>query len=108
MTLNNLGKTVEQHQAIRIADLLVKYRLKIKESMLENSIEISGHNIELATSKTGNGGTRYWFKCPLCSRRAGMLFVGSPSSPIACRQCLGIYYRKQRYKGMIESALEIK
>lgn len=98
MTLNNLEKIVEQYQAIRISDLLLKYRLKIKESMLENVVEISGYNIELTTSKTGNGGVRYWFKCPLCYRRVGVLF-GPPDAIIGCRICLNLDYQKQRYKG---------
>jgi len=103
MTLNNLGKTVEQSQKIRISDLL----LKIKKSVFENSIEISGKNIELTTSKTGNGGTRYWFKCPACLRRSGTLF-NTLNGTIGCRVCLNLSYRKQRYKGMVESSLLTK
>lgn len=107
MTLNNLGRIVEQYQKISVSDLLVKYRATVRQSMLDNTIEISGYTIELATSKTGNGGIRYWFKCPLCGRRSGTLFSAS-NSIIGCRICLGLYYRKQRYKGMVESSLEIK
>ena len=102
MTLNNLGKIVEQSQKIKISDLLIKYRLKIKESMLKNSVEISGKMVELLTSKTGNGGIRYWFRCPTCSRRAGILF-SALNRTLGCRLCLKLSYRKQRYKGMIES-----
>src|SRR3989344_8020241 len=98
MTPNDLGKIVEHCQKVPISDFLFSYRTKIKELILKNSIEISGHDIELLTSKTGNGGTRYWFKCPICIRRVGILFRHT-NGTTGCRICLDLSYRAQRYKG---------
>jgi hypothetical protein len=62
---------------------------------------MAGIKVELTTSKTYVGGVRYWFKC-LCGRRVGVLFVHPISNILGCRECLGLEYRKRRYKGMEE------
>ena len=101
---NDLGRKclVEECQKIRIEDFLKTYRNKLKELVLASELEILGLKIEQTTSKTCYNGIRFWFKCPLCKRRAGVLLKHPLTYEIGCRQCLNLEYRKRRYKGMIE------
>lgn len=104
---NDLGKKylVEECQKIQIREFLRTYRRKLREWMISSELDISGLKIELATSKTHYNGIRFWFKCPLCSRRAGVLFRKPLGSAIGCRRCFNLGYRKQRYKGMAEGEI---
>ena len=101
---NDLGKTilVDECQSLRINNFLKKSRVLLKESLLTSELETLGLKIELTTSKTCFNGARIWFVCPLCNKRAGVLFYHPINQQIGCRLCLGLEYRKQRYKGMIE------
>ena len=94
---------VEECQKIRIDDLLKRYRLQLKEMIIKSELEAMGWNIELATSKTHYGGTRIWFKCPLCMARVGVLFKHPLTDTLGCRRCLNLEYQKRRYKGMVEN-----
>ncbi len=105
MKPNDLGEKflVENCQKIRIEDFLKSYRDKLKGLILSSELEVLGLKIDLITSKTGFNGLRFWFKCPLCSRRVGVLFRYPLNDCIGCRKCLGLEYRKRRYKGMVEN-----
>jgi len=105
MNPNDFGKNliVENCQKIEIKTFLDTTRRKLKEIILQSELDIEGLDIELTTSVTGFGGIRYWFKCPLCKRRAGNLYVHPISSNLGCRTCLGLEYMKRRFKGMLES-----
>jgi len=105
MKPNDFGKKylVEQCQKIRFSDFIGKAKQQIKESILEASIEADGHQILLNKSKTGFGGTRFWFSCPICNKRAGVLYKHPVSQFLGCRRCLGLDYRKHRYGKMVEN-----
>lgn len=107
MSPNDFGKKLltEQCQQIRIYDLVRKARIKLKESFISNSIKLDDYSILLNKSKTGFGGVRYWFCCPSCNRRAGIVYKHPITGQLGCRICLGLDYRKHRYKGMIEEKL---
>lgn len=104
MKLNDLGKKllVEECQKIEISTFLRSTKLKLRETLLASELTMQGISILLISSITGFGGTRYWFKCPLCSKRVGVLFMHPVSQNLGCRGCLGLEYRKRRYKGMVE------
>jgi len=104
---NDLGKKylVEECQKIRIENFLKSYRNKLKELILISELEVLGIRIELTTSKTCYNGTRFWFKCPLCEKRVGVLLKHPLTDQIGCRQCLNLEYRKRLYKGMVEQNL---
>lgn len=102
MTSNDLGKfTVETCNQISILSVLKKIRKSLKES----DVRIGNYEIQLTTSKTGGGGTRYWFKCPNCKRRVRDLYQHPVKNIVGCRKCLKISYYKTRYKGMLEEKL---
>ena len=101
---NNSGRiVVEDCQSISIKSLLEQYKSKLKEQILVTTM--GDLDIELAISKTRFGGVRYWFKCPICNRRAGIIYVHPVSRIVGCRLCLKLDYRSRRYKGMVENYL---
>lgn len=102
---NDFGKTctVEECRIIRISHLLKQCRAILKRVLLEAEIEAMGASIELTTSTLWHGGIRFWFKCPICQKRVGVIYEQLITSKICCRGCLGLDYAKQRYKGMVEA-----
>jgi hypothetical protein len=107
MSPNDLGKTflVDECQKININTILKAVKLKLKDALIQSELGIQGITVELITSNTGFGGVRYWFKCPQCKRRVGTLFTHAISQNLGCRSCLGLEYRKCRYKGMVENLI---
>jgi len=51
--------------------------------------------IKLATTDLHFGGQRWWFLCPGCGRRAGILYSETLSGPFHCRVCLSLAYQTQ-------------
>jgi hypothetical protein len=104
MTTNNLGNKylVEDCQKVAVSDLLKDYKAKLKETILKAQFEMLNENIVIMTSKTGGQGLRFWFMCPQCKRRVGVLLKHPLQNILGCRVCLGVVYKKSRYKGMLE------
>lgn len=96
---NNL---VEQCQKINIDDIVRRVNKEVKQQTLQTQIEAMGLKFNLLTTKTRFNGLRYWFSCPTCNHRVGIIYRNPISSQIGCRICLRLEYRKHRYKGMIE------
>ena len=94
---------VEQCPKITVSETLAKVAPRVKEQLLKAQFNIQGFDVDLATSQTSFGGERFWFKCPICGKRAGVLFQHPVSSTVGCRPCLGLEYRSRRYKGMLEA-----
>jgi hypothetical protein len=42
------------------------------------------------------GGRRWWFLCPGCSRRMGVLYLAPGRTEFRCRGCYGLRYRSQQ------------
>jgi len=104
---NDFGKTllVEECRKIKIDDLLKICRTQLKKLVLGMEIAGLGLKIELTTSKTRFNGVRFWFACPVCAKKAGVLFQHPLTERIGCRTCLGLEYAKRRYKGMVEKEI---
>ena len=105
MKPNSYGKTIltDQCQEIRVADFVRKAKRGLKETLLGSAIESDGYELLLSKSKTGFSGERYWFSCPTCQRRAGVLYRHPISEILGCRTCLGLDYRSHRYSKMLEN-----
>jgi hypothetical protein len=105
MSPNDFGKKIlaENCRKIKISEMLREVKRKLKRQLLKYEIEAEGIVVELAESKTGFGGKRFWFTCPLCKRRIGVLYKYPVSQGLGCRRCLKLDYRKHRFKGMIEA-----
>lgn len=104
MSVNNLGNIflVEDCDKISITDILREYKTKIKETLIRSKFNMLNENVIIAPTKTGNGGTRFWFICPRCKRRSGDLLQHPLQGILGCRICLGLEYKKRRFRGMIE------
>ena len=102
---NDYGKilTLESFRKININDLVRQSNQKLKRQYLDSLSLDSGLKIDLVTSRTRFGGKRYWFQCPNCQKRVGVLYRGTDQ--FGCRSCLGKRYKKSRYKGMVESRI---
>jgi hypothetical protein len=96
---------VEQCNKIDVNTVVSEVNDKIKPLLIKNVIQAEGFDLELTTSKTAFRGTRYWFKCPLCKQRVGVVYQHPMSEVIGCRDCLNLKYKSQRYKGMVENKL---
>lgn len=101
---NDFGKKylVEDSQRIKIADFLRLYKTKLKELILCSELEVLGVKTRLVTTKTSYNGIRFWFQCPSCQKRIGILYKHPLTNQIGCRSCLNLDYRQHRYKGMME------
>jgi len=109
LTANDFGNKilVEDCQKIRIDDTLKSVKDKWKDLLLRAELEAAGINIDLTTSKTLYDGVRFWFKCPLCESRVGVIYQHPLDGSVGCRKCLNLDYSKRRYKGMIEETYKV-
>lgn len=99
---NDLGKyfVAENCRKIRIEEYLRQARISLRKAIVEAQMTVNGHTVKLSQSKTHFGGIRLWFNCPECHQRRGVLYQHPFSANLACRKCMGIMYKQQRYKGM--------
>lgn len=82
-------------EVIQMKDLLHQAKQKLKLALVQNELEINGINSSITASQTGGGGFRYWFTCPQCQKRCGVLFRSPLNSEIvACQKCLAVKYKK--------------
>lgn len=88
---------------INVDELVSNAQKELKRRLLQSQVEALGIDIDFTTSKTKFNGERLWFVCPNCKRRVGVLYKYPIEEVVGCRSCLNLYYRKQRFKGMVES-----
>ena len=93
---------VEQCQRVNINDLLKGVEVEARQMRLHAKIEVLGTRIETNTTPCNFGGTRSWFICPRCKKRAGTLYKPPTKDELLCRKCHNLSYGKGRYKGMVE------
>jgi len=104
MTPNDLGKnfTVEDCERLPVYSFFKDFRTNLKKAALSSTLEVSQTKVSLAATPTRFGGFRLWFLCPHCERKIKVLLIHPFTGKVGCRGCLGLTYRKQRYKGMVE------
>jgi len=88
---------------VKVDDLVKKAQEGLKMRLLEAHVEALGVEVCFTTSKTKFNGKRFWFLCPNCGRRIGTIYKYPTEEIFGCRICLNLKYRKQRFKGMVES-----
>jgi len=74
------------------------------QSVAGRIVEINGVEIAITTTRPNYGGVRYWFRCPYCRRRCGIMYI-HPFGHVGCRICLNLTYPRQRFKGMLEESI---
>ncbi len=104
MKPNDFGNKflIEDCRKVTMREYLARAKRQMKEALFASEVSIFTTPIGFKTSRTAFGGTRHWFACPACGRRVGVLFVHPITNAIGCRRCLGLEYRKRRFKGMVE------
>ncbi len=51
--------------------------------------------VSLVTTPCNFGGVRYWFACPMCSRRVGGLYLAPGERYFMCRKCNNLTYHSR-------------
>jgi hypothetical protein len=53
------------------------------------------YSLRVLRDATPSGGSRWWWGCPGCGRRCGLLYLVAGRPRLACRTCLGLTYLSQ-------------
>ena len=53
------------------------------------------YEVSLVTTLCYFGGVRYWFICPICSKRVGGLYLAPGECYVKCRQCNNLTYHSR-------------
>lgn len=97
----DFGRFIQSSGVVCVENVLDAIRSYWERSIPTLSIEVAGSQISLVSSRTGQGGYRYWFVCPITGYRCQKLYV-EPSGKVGSRRGLGIRYPSKSQKGMIE------
>jgi len=92
---------VEQCQKIKINELVRNIKTEMAMLRLKEKVELLNHDIEITHTACNFGGQRFWFVCPQCHRRVGVLYKNPISEAILCRKCHGLSYMKSRFHKMM-------
>ena len=74
---------------------VVHYRVFACSSSLHLSFDhgrLVKQDIQLERTEPNYGGMRWWFLCPMCSRRVSRLHLPSHAYYFSCRQCYDLSY----------------
>ena len=77
-----------------------RYREQLRQSGKASSIDLAysyrgksyRYSVQLTTTAPHYGGSRYWFRCPSCSKRVSVLYC---AGTYVCRHCLNALYGSQ-------------
>jgi hypothetical protein len=59
------------------------------------------YSVQLTFTVLPCGGSRWWWSCPACRRRADALYLVSGRDRLGCRSCCGLVYRSQYTRGKV-------
>jgi len=79
---------------------IAQYRDQLRQSGTASSIDLAysyrgksyRYSVQLTTTAPHYGGSRYWFRCPSCSKRVSVLYC---AGAYVCRHCLSVPYGSQ-------------
>lgn len=88
--------TLSRYPQIRISQYTQRLKQDSKASVLNLTYSVNGNDyrqaVSLAKTACNYGGYRFWFICPKCHKRVGVLYcVGA----FFCRHCIGANYASQ-------------
>jgi hypothetical protein len=64
--------------------------------------------IAFASMKPNLGGTRWWFRCPLCNRRTAFLYLPPEATGFGCRLCYGLTYESCQRSHVVPSLVKVQ
>ena len=71
----------------------------IKDSLNDGAeLDINGTLVRLISTRCNYGGNRYWFVCPSCSNRVGVLYRKPLNQVFICRKCNDLTYQTVKYR----------
>ena len=88
---NRLGAVARMH--VRIVEYLEEAEVILNYTANGEPIE---QKISCEATVQNGGGYRWWFVCPGCSRRMGVLYLPPAQRVFRCRRCYGLRYRSQQ------------
>lgn len=79
---------------------IAQYRDQLRQSRTASSIDLAysyrgkpyRYSVQLTTTAPHYGGSRYWLRCPSCSKRVSVLYC---AGAYVCRGCIGACYASQ-------------
>lgn len=83
--------TVEECQQITVSELKTYLRSS-------KSIEVNSQTILLTQTACTFGGWRYWFLCPNCNTKIGVLYRKPLEIYFLCRHCQNLIYQLTKYR----------
>lgn len=92
---------VEQCQKIKINEIVRDVKIEMMNLHLKEKISLLNQNIEITQTQCNFGGQRFWFVCPNCNKRVGVLYRKPISEIILCRECHGLKYMKATFHKMM-------
>jgi hypothetical protein len=63
-----------------------------KQLVLSHSVDRPAQTVPLTTTMLVSGGSRWWFVCPRCDRRAAKLYLPPSEQAFGCRVCYDLAY----------------
>ena len=92
---------VENCQKININDLVRGIKTEVATLRLKEKLGILNQEIKITQTSCNFVGYRFWFSCPKCGRKAGILYKTPISEAILCRKCHSLKYMKSRFHKMM-------
>jgi hypothetical protein len=92
---------VESCQRIDINELVRTTKAELLKLRLQSRINSLEQDLEVITTPCRFGGHRYWFVCPGCNHKVGVLYRPPLSNELRCRKCHNLTYTRTRYHKMI-------
>jgi hypothetical protein len=88
------GKTTVASLAVDVVD---EPHIRISYSLTDRKGNKADFDCEalLLTTDCNFGGVRYWFGCPYCSMRVGVLYLAPGDVYFRCRHCNNLSYRSR-------------
>ena len=83
---------VEDCQKVNIFILNSLGQLKAPPGTYPHAFRVNGQEILLTKTSCYFGGSRYWFLCPDCDKRAGVLYRPWYAQTYLCRGCHNLTY----------------
>lgn len=90
------ASSLSNYSKLNIAAYRDQLRLAEKVSSIDLTYSYRGkdysYSVQLTKSSCNYGHHRYWWSCPKCSKRVGMLYC---AGIYVCRHCIGTNYQTQ-------------
>jgi hypothetical protein len=99
--MSSSKRVVETTPQISISSVkkYVSQRNPVVQLTLTNSGNQSPYFVKTTATSCHFGGSRPWFECILCGRRAGNLYLNENGTHLFCRQCSNLRYRSKGFSG---------